>query len=338
MRRLRTSLRDIAKEAGVSHVTVSMVLRGSTRISEAQSLRIRQIAETMGYERDPMLSALAHYRFEKRRRVISGELALLNDWSAPAELYRYREFDAYLEAAADEAVRLGYHLQEYRLRKDNISTSRLQAILRARNTQGVLIPPHHGAFQAASLDWSRLSVVKLGHSVPRPRGQIVTSDQFRGGGLATGSLLALGFQRIGYVSNDLFEQTTGGRFQGGYLTHTLSLPQRLRLPPLVLKKAELLLDSGARRFKAWLGRVRPDAIIAGTGAEFIDRQIAKTPGLPPFCALSVPFGKASYYIDQHPGEVGRAAVRQLCAAIELRDTGEPEREHRVLVEPSWNVA
>ncbi len=337
MKPLRTSLRDIAKEAGVSHVTVSMALRGSTRISAAQRLRICQLADAMGYQRDPMLTALAHYRTEKRHRNIVGELALLNDWTRPGELHQYQEFSRYLRAAGQEAERLGYRLQEYKLQSDNISTGRLQSILRARNTYGVLIPPHHGPFRHAALDWSRLCIVKFGHSVPRPRGQIVTCDQFRAGTLAMESLLALGYERIGYLSSDLFESTTSRRFLGGYLAVSSTLGQNRQLTPLILKKSEFTTHPCKERFLTWLKASRPQVVISGAGPEFTDTEVAKRAGMPRICALNVPFGNASYYVDQHPEEIGIAAVRQLCAAIELRAIGEPEIENRILVDPSWNT-
>lgn len=337
MRRLRTSLRDVAREAGVSHVTVSMALRGSTRISAAQRLRICELAENMGYQRDPMLTALAHYRTEKRHRIIVGELALLNDWTRPGDLHRYQEFSSYLRAAAQEAERLGYRLQEYKLQSDNISTSRLQSILRARNTHGVLIPPHHEPFRHATLDWSRLCIVKFGHSVPRPRGQIVTCDQFRAGTLAMESLLSLGYERVGYLSSDLFETTTSRRFLGGYLAVSSALGKTGRLTPLILKKSELLTGHGKQRFLSWLKVARPQVVISGVGPDFTDSVIKGLADGPHICALNVPFGNATYFVDQHPEEIGIAAVRQLCAAIELRDIGEPEIEHRILVDPSWNT-
>lgn len=337
MKPLRASLRDIAKEAGVSHVTVSMALRGSTRISAAQRLRIRQLADSMGYQKDPMLTALARYRTEKRHRIIVGELALLNDWTRPEELRRYQEFSSYLRAAVLEAERRGYRLQEYKLQTENISTGRLQAILRARNTCGVLIPPHHEPFRHSALDWSRLCIVKFGHSVPRPRGQIVTCDQFRAGTLAMESLLALGYERIGYLSSALFESITSRRFLGGYLAVSCTLGKSRQLAPLILEKTEFSTRQGKQRFLTWLKASRPQVVISGAGPEFTDAEIAKLGNVPRICALNVPFGNASYYVDQHPEEIGTAAVRQLCAAIELRDTGEPEMEHRILVDPSWNT-
>ena len=45
----RPTIKDIAKIAGVSHVTVSQALRDMSCISENTKIRIKQIAEDLGY-------------------------------------------------------------------------------------------------------------------------------------------------------------------------------------------------------------------------------------------------------------------------------------------------
>ncbi len=67
----RVSLRDVAKTVGVSHVTVSLALRGDTRVSATRRTEIRAAAEQLGYRPDPMLSSLASYRRNKSAVPIS---------------------------------------------------------------------------------------------------------------------------------------------------------------------------------------------------------------------------------------------------------------------------
>jgi LacI family transcriptional regulator len=58
----RVTLRDIAKAAGVSHVTVSLALRNQAQIPTATRNRIRSLADKMGYVPDPALGRLNAYR------------------------------------------------------------------------------------------------------------------------------------------------------------------------------------------------------------------------------------------------------------------------------------
>jgi LacI family transcriptional regulator len=65
-------MRDIAKEVGVSHPVVSMVLSGgnsTTRVSEETRARILATARRMGYRKD----MLAH-AFRNRRSFLVGTL------------------------------------------------------------------------------------------------------------------------------------------------------------------------------------------------------------------------------------------------------------------------
>ena len=62
----RVTLRDIARRAGVSHMTVSRALRNEGSISAERRAEIMRIAREMGYEPDPFLSALVAYRSRKR--------------------------------------------------------------------------------------------------------------------------------------------------------------------------------------------------------------------------------------------------------------------------------
>lgn len=52
MNRRRVTIVDVAREAGVSHSTVSRVLSGSTRISEETRSTVRQAIATLGYVAD----------------------------------------------------------------------------------------------------------------------------------------------------------------------------------------------------------------------------------------------------------------------------------------------
>lgn len=59
----RITLRDIARETGMSIATVSLSLAGDQRIARRTRERIRAVAASLGYIRDPVLASLASNRF-----------------------------------------------------------------------------------------------------------------------------------------------------------------------------------------------------------------------------------------------------------------------------------
>src|ERR1700761_2132576 len=55
---MAVSIKDIARKAGTSNVTVSLALRDHARISVARRKQIKAIALEMGYRPDPLARAM----------------------------------------------------------------------------------------------------------------------------------------------------------------------------------------------------------------------------------------------------------------------------------------
>ena len=96
----RVSLHDIARRVHVSQPTVSRALKDDPRISVATRQKVHRAAREMGYQPDPMLTALAHYRRGKTMTPVSSSLAWINLWRGPKLLRSFREFELYWQGAA----------------------------------------------------------------------------------------------------------------------------------------------------------------------------------------------------------------------------------------------
>lgn len=332
---LRVSLRDIAAEVGVSHVTVSLALRRDPRISTARRQEIAAVAERLGYRPDPMLSSLSAYRQAKKPIEIRSTIAWLNQWADPRQLRRFQEFDAYWRGARDYAHRLGYRLEEFLVGKE-MTASRLQQILLARNVRGILIPPHSAGLKLDDFDWSQFSVVRLGISVAEPRAHIVTSDQMNCAAMAFGRLWERGYRRIGYVTAHRFDRNTGGNFRAGYLSaQDIHVPLRRHLAPLALSEDSTPTD--IRTLRRWLRTTRVDAVVAALGnlSPMLADAGCKVPEDLGVAALSRLDGKFDAGVDQNSIEVGRVALATLAGLIHQNERGIPQYCRRVLVEGRW---
>lgn len=80
---LQPTLKDIAREVGVSAVTVSLALRNHPRIPLARSELIQKTTRRLGYRPDPMATALINRRWQVQAHPVSAELAWLNHWREP---------------------------------------------------------------------------------------------------------------------------------------------------------------------------------------------------------------------------------------------------------------
>lgn len=332
----RISLRDIAKQVGVSHVTISLGLRNDPRIPPERCKQIQRAAERLGYRPDPMLSSLAVYRQAKRVAVIRSTMAWFNQWAKPKELRSFLEFDAYWRGARESAERLGYRLDEFVLKPD-MTGPRLQKILTTRNVRGILIPPHRDGLNLPDFDWSLFSIVRFGASVRAPRAHIVTSDQTKCATLAFTRMRERGYQRIGYVTSIRLEQNTEGFFRAGYLSSQDSLVPPLPSPltPLVLNEDASSADLPVLR--EWLNLASPDAII--TSVSRVPRLLAeagyKVPRDVAVATLSVLDGNVDSGIDQNSIEIGRVASSTLASLIHQNERGVPQTCRRILVEGTW---
>jgi DNA-binding LacI/PurR family transcriptional regulator len=328
-------LRDVAAKVGVSHVTVSLALRGDSRISTERRKEIAAVAERLGYRPDPMLASLSAYRQAKKPIAIRSTIAWLNQWPDPRQLRRFQEFDAYWRGAQDYAHRLGYRLEEFIVGGD-MTPARLQQILLARNVRGILIPPHAAGLKLDGFDWNQFSVVRLGISVAEPRVHIVTSDQMNCAATAFGRMWARGYRRIGYVTSHRFDRNTGGNFRAGYLSaQDVHVPLRRHLSPLMISEDSTLTD--VRALRRWLRSTKVDAILGGLGnlSTVLASAHCQVPQDIGVAALSRLDGKFDAGVDQNSVEVGRVALATLAGLVHQNERGIPEYCRRVLVEGRW---
>ena len=63
----RPTLRDVAELCGVSHITVSRVVRGRHVVRAETAARVEAAIKEVGYKPDPALSALAAYRMQGKQ-------------------------------------------------------------------------------------------------------------------------------------------------------------------------------------------------------------------------------------------------------------------------------
>ncbi|MDF7823618.1 LacI family DNA-binding transcriptional regulator [Pontiellaceae bacterium B12227] len=327
----RVTLRDIANELGVSHVTVSKALRNQTGASVELKARIKNKAEEMGYVPDPMLAALSHYRKTSTEKPTQAALAWINPWPNPEELRQYKEFDLYWEGAVETAHRFGFHLEEFITSK--IPLHRLDTILKTRNIRGLLIPPlHNSADDWKTFPWHDFATVRFGRTIAYPEAHFVTSAQIANIMLAIDHARELGYQRIGFVC----EYVRMRLFGAGYSWAQSSLPKKQHLPLLALS----LEDDSAHQQIAldqWIKKAKPDAILTDNSEtpqmlKNLGYRIPEDIGIATTSIHDTPIDAG---IDQKPFEIGRAAVRTLAALLTENNFGIPETRNEILVEGKW---
>ena len=196
-----TTIRDVAKAAGVSIATVSAVINDSAYVSA--DLRAR------------VLSAIAELRYmpsQVARNLKRGSTQLIA--LAVADLAN--PFYARIVWAAEAAAAAwGYALVIFNSDENPDTEKRvLDRIRNLRCDGSVLVPVGSADHYRSGRLHEGAPVVLLGRSIDDPDIDTVTIDNLSAGSQATNYLLDLGHTRIGSITGPLHLSTGRGRYDG----------------------------------------------------------------------------------------------------------------------------
>ncbi len=184
------SIKDIARRAGTSNVTVSLALRDSPKISLARREQIKGLAVEMGYRANPLARAM------RMQRSLTVGILLPNLRSGVSNLK--------VEAIEKKLVQTGYQvLVGFTQGEPKGLTDYLHSMI-ARRVDGIIIYGQHGDAKT----WPDLQSV-FGNELPPcvladpqidvPEIPCVMIDRATGMAIAANHLLQLGHRDIAYI-------------------------------------------------------------------------------------------------------------------------------------------
>lgn len=215
----RPTILDVAKHAGVSKSTVSLVLQGNTAVKETTRVSVRQAMADIGYVYNRSAATL--------RSSSSGLIGLvINDLRNPF----FTEFAALFQM---ELARNGFATVLANTDEDPALQKRMISSLVEHGVSGFIISPSYGDENEtlAVLDASNTPTLQVFRSLKEddPKFPFVAPDYLRGGRLATQHLLEMGCRKIAFLGGLDGRAVTEERM-GGYLS---SLAEK-RMQPVVL--------------------------------------------------------------------------------------------------------
>lgn len=333
------TIRDLAREAGVNHATVSRALRDDPVISPATRRRIKALAARRHYRPDPILSALMVYRSGRLPvKTDRGLIAVLDPCCAVSSHTLVRE----LVGIRSQARSLGYEVEVFSVDPaDSAAQKRLARVLYARGIRGLLagpMPPGHAALPG--FDWAPFSAVALGYSLKTPQLHFVAQDHDARCQMVYRRLREMGCRRIGYCNRHAIEQNNRHLMLGAYLKSLyLDGLSPDALPPLLYTNYADLAPL------AWLRRHRFDAVITGMTNEFhvrLDSLRVPRSQRPYLAGIVLPADIEPEKNLRWPGGiedlslVGTAAVNLLHQLMCQGHRGIPAQRQSVIIEGRWN--
>ena len=308
------TLREIARRAGCSHITVSRALRGAPGVSEKRAARIRELADEMGFETNPLVAAwMRHIR--KGNENLRANLALLSGFSS-AESKKHKPTVEIFRGAESVAKKMGSNLTMFS--PEDLSARAPHRQLIARAVQGVLVGPAPYHTPCPAMDWGLFSVVALGRSYPELRVDRVASDSFGTMQHALDLAAQLGADSPVLILDPERDERLRFEFSAAFLQKAPTA-SRSRIFPWT---------GQAEKLKTWLGKRQPGAIVC-TEHSALPHLTQNVPVI----VLGGPDpGKGIYYFPRDFDQLGVAAMEALSAKVIRNERGLSRSPRTILIE------
>ncbi len=195
------TIKDIAREAGVSHTTVSRALHSSPLISTATGERVRKIADHLGY----MPSVAARSLKTNRSQVLGVIVSSIED----------PYFSEILQGIEDTARETGYSLFMAASGHDLENERWIVQSMREHRVDGVIIcsTPFSAGEGRRFLGYGT-PIVVINNQSAEEYPYAIYHDDVDGSRQLTRHLIQLGHRRIVYLGNSLSGRTTHDRLEG----------------------------------------------------------------------------------------------------------------------------
>lgn len=328
------STREIAKAAGVSHVTVSRVLRNHPMVKESTRKKVLSKAEELGYRPNPLLGILMQQLRSRKSNDFVATIGWLNTHPNKSEWHECPWRRKILIGAQKRAAQMGYSLNEFWAGEPGMTPERIKKILQWRSIYGILVDCMTGVDFLEQMDCSDLAVCVVGQPKNNEMFSYVESDTSQGMMKVIQSLWELGYRRIGLVLAPL-HTPTGHPWRATFLSVQEDWPRKNLVPVLRLSES---LEACQDEYRKWLQKHKPDAVI---GCDALLKPIAES------CGFSVPEDLAIAHlhiaddvadwsgIDSNDMGMGSTAVDVVAASIQRNELGPPGFPKRILVPVRW---
>tara|TARA_R100000027_G_scaffold2734_5_gene2677 strand:+ start:3094 stop:4146 length:1053 start_codon:yes stop_codon:yes gene_type:complete len=329
----RIRLKDIAAEAGVSTMLVSVALRGMPGVAESTRKKIKECAEKMGYKPDPALSALADYRRRTRPPSSYTQIAYVTDHPIKNDPRWNFANEFYLGAKA-RGLEYGYEVVPYWLNEHGCTQRKASSILFNRGIKGLLIAPLAEDNGSLELTWKHFSSVAIGTSLANPKLDQVAFDHHDAMQFSLHKLREKGYRRIGLLLRNPSTRVRHNSLDA-YVGDQYRMKSEYTIPPLLQD------DFSSSEFWEWFDAHQPDALI--TDSDYTITDLLNERGLQaPRDVGVVSYSKFSNEnvhisaVNQNLQIIGATAVDRLHTNLLRNAYGIPEHTNAVLVQGYWN--
>lgn len=342
------TIRDVAREAGVSPATVSLALRNHPRLLKETCRKVQLVAKKLGYRPNALVAQLLAQLRASRTPKFQATIGLINASENQGILGDISTFREWVTGCRERATQLGYGVDEFWLHERGMSPHRLAGIFKARNIRGWIVVACLGD-SALPPDFAEIGTgfagVLIGMRRVRPTMHIACNDQFATMRQAFEEALRSGYQRPALVMSEDMDKLVEGRFYGGFHAAQKAIPAKQRVPEFffhsaldVPMNAKIGSAEVLRRFREWFERHRPDAILCihpevKTWVEQLGARVPRDVGM-----IHLDWNedlKNWAGMNQNSRLIGAAGVDMLIGQLHRNEIGIPSFPKCMMIESSW---
>jgi len=335
----RASMKDIAKQAGVSKTAVSLALRNDPQVSQALKDRVQKIAAELGYVRNPKIGELMSQMRSSNTRSQHGILALINGNQDSQAHMDHPTIPTYYEGCKRRAEALGYAVDKFWLYEPNMSSQRWISVLKSRGISGIVII---GMMRQNRVPDFFKPVIEefpttvTGVRTRKPALSFSCADHHMLTLQAFERAIACGYQRPGLVMEETIDNLVEHRFSSAFLTGQQKFlqPEKRTLPFLKFDEAK----QNRELFFKWFEKERPDVILTlfHTVERWLTQKGVKVPQDVGLIQLEHRKQHPRWAgMDQHNDVAGEAAVDLVINLIYNGEKGFPEFPRATLIGSTW---
>lgn len=326
-------MRDLAKMAGVSPMTVSRALKNNPMISLATRTRIKELAKESGYFINPLVSAqMASIR---SKRLIKYEATIgLMIYTPPDGLWIGAK--KIIDAIKQASTETGFKCDIFDLADSNLTPQVLNRMLRARDIRAVIETPMIKDLSFYDIDFSDLIVVSSNPGSLPQTFHRVCPDHYGNMDMLLRKLYEYGYRRPGLMLPQDMDTRTNHLWTSRYLAFQQT--EKLgKVPPYMPATTYNFTKDD---FLKWYQTKKPDILISSS-QELFDTGFFKKAGLCIPEDIEVvkininDRNKGFSGIDLMPDEVGAGCVRLVSQLLYQNEFGIPEKPMSMLVPGNW---
>ncbi len=336
MNRPAPTLKDIARDAGVSLMTVSRVLRGAPKVAPATRKLVQRAAARLKYQPDPHLARMMQVVRSKKQVRFRAVIAIIREHVPEDDLLSPSYQYVPVEAIRHRAQSHGYAVEEFWLGRDGLTPKRLEKILRARGIEAVIVSPQSTQLPCSKFDYSPFAAVAFGYAMREPALHMTAGNMTLGIQTAAEQLAARGYRRIGVAVTEWIVTRSQFGYSGGLFHWQQSLPSECRVPLLLFQGNDISRGYGV--FAKWMREHRPDALITFDThvPSWLDRLGLRVPKDIGFVVHDwTPRMKAYAGIYQRRDHLAAAAVDLVVTQLSQHEHGVPDVPRQIMIPPQW---